>query len=628
MSTGAHLRTAPRTLRPLAALCAAMLPPEAGGPDPVVVADLVDRHLRHAPSATRLAVHAGAAALGAAARATTGRSLGQLAPGRRAQVLERVAGVNDDLRAAVDGLKSLIVLAHGADQAAPEMLAASRRTSPARPDPELDVTSSQWWPAVSSADAVVVGSGAGGAMTARSLARRGLDVVIVEEGRRWSVEEFRTGHPLARYAGLYRDGGTTIAFGRPPVVLPLGRGVGGTTLVNSGTCFRPPDRVQRHWRDSWGLSLADPDDLDRHLGDVERTLRVSPVPLDVMGGNGRMLLHASDQLGWGARPLDRNAEGCTGSCQCAIGCPNNAKLGVHLSVLPDACRHGARIVTDARVRRIVTAGGRARGVVARRADGSRFEIHAPVVVVACGATESPGLVRRSGLGSHPDVGRNLTVHPALGLAGRFAEPVVAWKGVLQSATVERFHEDEGIVIEATSTPPGMGSMILPGLGVPLLREIEHADHLATFGAMIADAPVGRVGSAGGHTVICYDLDRGDGTRLLGALRRMGQALFAAGAVELLTGIPGASPARSEGELDAQLARTDHRDLHLAAFHPAGTLRAGSDPQRCPVDEAGRLRGVEGVWVTDASVLPTCPEVNPQVSIMAVALAIAEGVAGT
>jgi choline dehydrogenase-like flavoprotein len=109
---------------------------------------------------------------------------------------------------------------------------------------------------------------------------------------------------------------------------------------------------------------------------------------------------------------------------------------------------------------------------------------------------------------------------------------------------------------------------------------------------------------------------------------MGQALFAAGAMEVLTGIPGAAPARSEDELDTVLSTTDPRDLHLAAFHPAGTLRAGSDPQRCPVDETGRLRGVEGVWVADGSVLPTCPEVNPQVSIMAMALAIAESIAAT
>ena len=95
-------------------------------------------------------------------------------------------------------------------------------------------------------------------MAASTLARAGLDVVVVEEGRRFSVEEFRTQHPLERFASLYRDAGGTVALGRPPVLLPIGRGVGGTTLVNSGTCYRTPERVLERWRDQAGVEWTDP----------------------------------------------------------------------------------------------------------------------------------------------------------------------------------------------------------------------------------------------------------------------------------------------------------------------------------------------------------------------------------
>ena len=50
-------------------------------------------------------------------------------------------------------------------------------------------------------------------------------------------------------ARLYRDGGQTVTLGNPPIALPLGRGIGGTTLVNSGTCFRTPPRVLDRWRE-------------------------------------------------------------------------------------------------------------------------------------------------------------------------------------------------------------------------------------------------------------------------------------------------------------------------------------------------------------------------------------------
>lgn len=622
--------TGPRRARrpPLVGLCAALLPPELGGPDPVVLAGLVERHLGHAPAVARHAVHAGATAVGLASLAMTGRRLADLSPHRRAAVLERLSRGGRDVSAAVDGLKALIVLAHGAESAADGIAAVGRRSAPARPDAGLDVTGSAWWPSHSNADAVVIGSGAGGAIVARALARAGLDVVVVEEGRRWGVEEIRDSHPLARYAGMYRDAGTTIAIGKPAIVLPIGRGVGGTTLVNSGTCFRPPKDVQIRWRDDWGLGLADPGRLAPHLDEVMETLAVAPAPLDILGRNGHTLLDAAAQLGWSARPIDRNAPGCTGSNQCAIGCPRNAKYGVHLSVLPEACRSGARIVTDARVERILSSDGRAVGVVARRADRSRLRIDAPIVVVAAGTTESPGLLLRSGLGGHPETGRNLTVHPSLGVAGRFDEPVVASVGVLQSSTVEEFHHSDGILIEATSTPPGMGSMILPGFGARLLHEIAESDHLAVFGAMIADEPSGRVVERAGRTVIRYDVSRRDGARLLRAVELAGRAHFAAGATEVLTGLSGTGPARSVDELTGMLSQADHRDLHLAAFHPAGTLRAGADPQRCPVDERGRLRQAGGVWVADGSVLPSCPEVNPQVSIMALASAIAGEVIAT
>jgi len=604
---------------------AALLPEEYGGPAGALLVDRVERYLRQLPATSRRAMRAGLLSLTAASYLTTGRSLLRLGPDQRDRVLRRVTALTPEAGAAVEAMKAIVLLANGADTYAPELLSRGQQYDVARPDAALTVTSSADSGSVVTADAVIVGSGAGGAMAARTLARSGLETVLLEEGRRWTVEEFRTTHPIDRYAGLYRGAGATVALGRPSVVLPIGRAVGGTTVVNSGTCYRPPADVQRRWHHEFGLALADPDRLADRLDDVERTLRVSPVPPEIMGRNGRLLLDAAATLGWRAAPIPRNAPDCGGCCQCAIGCPRNAKFGVHLNALPQACAAGARIISHARVERVLHRHGRARGVRARRPDGTALDVLADTVIIAAGATETPILLRRSGLGAHPRLGRNLALHPATMLAGRFDDDVVAWHGVLQSAAVHELHESRGVLIEATSTPPGMGSMVFPGFGADLLGWLDRAPQVATFGAMVADRGVGSVSSLRGETLVRYDIAREDTAKLMVAIEAMGRLLFAAGAVEVLTGLPGAMTVTSLPALRDALRRSDPRTLHLAAFHPTGTAAAGINEQFCPVDPTGRLRGVDGVWVADASILPSCPEVNPQVSIMALAQGVADEV---
>ncbi|MFE6173738.1 GMC family oxidoreductase N-terminal domain-containing protein [Streptomyces sp. NPDC056464] len=609
----------PSTPSGLTALTAALLADDGTAEWTRAVPRRVETLLDAMPATARTAIRGATTAINVYALARTGRRLPALGAAEREHVMASLAS-HRALLPLLDAVKVPVLLAAGTERTLRHGPASA---APAPADPPLDCTPSRDWPTRSTADAVVVGSGAGGAMAARTLARAGMSVVIVEEGDHHTTASFGRRTPLDRFTDLYRDGGATIALGNPPLVLPVGRAVGGTTVVNSGTCYRTPDDVLARWRGRYGFAVAE--GFDTHLDEVERTLRVARQPLDVLGNNGLLALAGAKELGWAAAPLRRNAPGCKGSCQCVVGCPTGAKQSVQLSVLPEACAAGAAIVTGARVLRILTdrdrpGGPRAAGVLVGRPDGSELEILSPLVVVAAGALQTPQLLRRSGLGGHPRIGRNLSVHPAISVAGRFSTPVTGWEGVLQSVGVEELHAD-GILIEATSAPPGMSSFVLPGVGRELRREVDGTERLATLGAMIADRPSGRV-LGRDRTLLRYDLAPRDARRLLRAQRAMGRLLFAAGAEEVLTGVPQHPRARTPDQLDALLDKVTVRQLHVSAFHPTGTAAAGADAERSPCDPEGRLRGVRGVLIADGSVLPSCPEVNPQLSIMAAALGVA------
>ncbi len=349
-------------------LSAALLPPEAGGPGPERVAGAARTMIAAMPASTRVALGAGLLALEGASLARYGRPLGRLAPRRRSALLGSLAASGALGAGAVDALKAVVMMAAGAQEYAAEIAATATRLPPVIPDPPLTlVAAGEIGP--TACDVIVIGSGAGGAFAARELARAGLGVLVLEEGERWDSARLRAAGPLQRFASLYRDGAATMALGTPPIALPLGRAVGGTTVINSGTCYRPPEAVVARWRDEHGNALAGDGYADR-LAEVEAAIGVGPVPAEVMGRNGELALAGAAALGWRSGPLQRNAPGCRGACQCAIGCPNNAKAGVHLNALPDACEAGARIVTGLRVERVVHDRGRATGVRARRPDGT------------------------------------------------------------------------------------------------------------------------------------------------------------------------------------------------------------------------------------------------------------------
>ncbi len=622
------------TRRVLVALARAAMPAGATLPAPdASVADRVEVFFSEAPWVARVGYRLAVGLVQLATFFATFRPLTRLPPERARVFIERWSTSRSFLRRSL--LRAVLTPLKVAHFASPEMCkrVGYDPPPPAAPSP-LPRCFEQMRPAadfagqVLEAQVVVVGSGPGGAVMATRLAEKGLAVILLEEGALYRRQDF-DGHAFQMSQKMYRHGGMTVALGIPGIPVPVGKTVGGTSTINSGTCYRVPEHILAEWREKHHLEHLQPSYLASHYDDLEAFLKVQPVPDAVKGKVAEVIARGCDSLGYSHHPLMRNAEACEGSGVCCFGCPTGAKQSMDVSFVPRALRAGARLFTGARVETILQENGRATGVVATCGEGRSLTVKADAVVMSCGTFGTPVLLMKNGIGrSSGALGNNLTIHPAAKCGALFEEEIRSWEGVPQSHTIDHFHH-EGLLFEGASVPPDYGAMALAQVGERFTEIMEQYRHVAFFGFLIEDSGTGKVRPGpGGSYRIHYSCNREDVKRLKRGVQILAEVFFAAGARRVFSPIAGIEELRSADAI-ARL-RSDQikaKDFELTAFHPLGTCRIGVAPERGVIDPGLECWDLDGLFVSDGSIFPSSLVVNPQMTIMAMASAAADHVAG-
>lgn len=476
------------------------------------------------------------------------------------------------------------------------------------------------------AEVVVVGTGAGGATVAKELAERGVAVALIEEGAYFGRQDFAA-PPLERVRKLWRRAGMTFALGQPPISVPLGRGVGGTTTINSGTCLPAPDGVLRGW---WQAGFPDeflPQHFRRYYERVSAELDVQPGAQRYLGRVAAAVARGAEAMGLPHGALPRNAPDCDGQGSCIFGCPTGAKRSMDVSFIPRALKAGAELYSGLAARRLLLHQGRVVAVEARGCDRFGVEktlrITADHVVLACGAIYTPVLLKDNGL-RLPWLGRNLSLHPGMGMLALFDEPLAPWHAIPQGYGFGGF-ESEGICFEGFYLPPAFVAGLVPYVGPQLAAWMQRFDRVGQFGFMVRDSGAGSVHrDSHGRPLMRYALQREAQRRLQRGAAVLAEVLLRGGAREVLPGIGSRPPlytvraARRLGE-----ARIRPAEYNLLGAHPLGTCRMGPRAAEAVVDFEHRVFGTENLYVVDGSVIPTALGANPQLTIMAFATRAAE-----
>ncbi|MBI4423765.1 MAG: GMC family oxidoreductase, partial [Elusimicrobia bacterium] len=577
------------------------------------LAEAVRRRLALMPLWTRAYVGASAwAARWAAPLAFLGRlaPLERLSPRERERLLAKLIGARPAIRGLFLGARAVVLAAcyaPAAPPAPPRRAAGEPAAKPSRSRASYDV--------------IVAGSGAGGCAAAGRLAELGARVLLVETGVR-AASPPDAFEAVLRY---YAHGGFWSPTGNCLMPVPTGRALGGTTTINSGTCLDPPVELLAGWeRESRGAFEAA--EFGGLLAEARRRLGARRAPPETASVSSTLFLRGAASLGWpNAGYLDRAETSCSGRGRCCFVCPDGAKTTADRAFLePLAGRPELTLATGVSLESFRPAERRGGPVRVRlRGPDGAASVSCRALILACGALTTPYFVRRQRLGAGwRSAGDGLSVHPAAKLFALFDERVEGWKGVPQGAGCLD-PELPGLRYEGVSTPLEIAAMTLPLEGRALREWMDRYERVATFGLMAADSGRGKIRYPAGPRFpwVRYDLHPADTFRLSAGILRLARLFFAAGASRVLA--PFVTAPNDFGGADA-LRRRDPKatrpgELQLMAFHPLGTCAMGR--------VAGwDQRLAEGVYVSDGSAVPGPLGVNPQMTIYALGLRLAERLA--
>lgn len=459
-----------------------------------------------------------------------------------------------------------------------------------------------------SIDIAVIGSGPGGAVSASLLAETGKSVLLIEEGSNFPIQS-ATSFSRDEILQKYRNAGINVAFGDTKIAYVEGRCVGGGSEINRGLYHRTPDSILAKWRAEFQVDDLSSEGLLPHFLACEAVSHVEYLPEGASAMSIRLAQGASS-LGWSAIEAPR-------LYRYGSGTGDGHKQSMSETFIPKFLSSGGRLIADTRVDLLTRSAGRWR-IKARSARGNgvpqQIEISASSVFVACGAVQTPSLLRRSGLTRN--IGNSLRFHPMVKVVAEFAEDVNSPTDADPVHQIKEFEPKIGIGCSISTRP--MLTLVM----------VNHPEYLGYVTANWRRMGIYYVQTTGGLSHVRNipffrdPLVRTRGNveellRLAKGLKLLAEALFAAGATAVYPGIPGYPVLRSMTDVRALPDTLKNADGSLTSVHLFSSCPMGENKDVCATDSFGRVRDVDGLYIADASLLCTPTGVNPQGTVMAI-----------
>jgi choline dehydrogenase-like flavoprotein len=460
-------------------------------------------------------------------------------------------------------------------------------------------------------DVLVIGSGAAGALLAHRFAEQGKNVIMLERGKRFVPQSDFTNVETQMIGRMYVDGGLQLTQDFNLAILQ-GSGVGGTTLINNGICFRIPSTILDDF-DALGARI-DRDLLDKKFAKIETRLNVHPLERNILNQGSVRFMNGAMNLNMNPQVIQTNFNDCLGSGNCNLGCKYNRKLSMLLTYIPWAVEKGATVIAESEAIGMEHDGKSVSLVRCKTKAGVEFAVRAKQVVVAGGAIGSSMFLRQCDITKN--VGTRISFNIAAPMHVLFNDIVDSFDGVQMCV----YARQGDFLLETSFNPPAATSLIMQGWFEEHYDRMKNYRRLGTVAPVVGTKPVGTIKKAiiGGNGVD-FKLDPGDFEALKRGVAEISRVLFAGGAEEIYPSTFHSGSIKSEADIERVVkAIVNPEDMNMSSAHPQGGNPMSDNRDIGAVDSNFRVHGFSNLFVADASVFPVSIHVNPQLTIMALA----------
>ena len=457
------------------------------------------------------------------------------------------------------------------------------------------------------AEIVVIGSGPGGAITAATLGEAKRDVLLIENGPHFNLNSCPP-YSTEEMEQKYRGGGVTPAFGNPMITYVEGCCIGGGSEINSGLYHRIPEEMLNKWRNKFKLRNIETNDLIPVYEEIEKNIHISylqekaPMPSIKLSDGAR-------KLGWKSMEVPRWIK--------YTGSTNKIKQSMTETYIPSFQNHGGVLLPNTKVIKIIKQGKEWVLIGKKTTSSEQVTIKSRHLFVCGGAIQTPALLRRSSI--KKNIGNTLQTHPTIKVIAKFPEKVNFEGMGVPTHQVKEFAPDFSFGCSISSK----SSLALAMLDHPEhMQEVEkNWGEMAMYYAMIVPKGNGVIRNFPffSDPFVKYNLTECDIELLAKALRNLCLLLFEAGAESIYPGIRGFGALKGMDDIN-RIPRLLPRDkTSIMTIHLMSSCPMGEDEKVCATDSFGKVYGFDNLYINDGSLLCSAPGVNPQGSIMAIAL---------